>query len=81
MNVDSGMVWERTRSVAERAMRDPKTRESAGELLNRLRELARQDRRRGVERTVLNIAIAVAVASGVAALAAALRRRRGSRAS
>lgn len=74
MNANSGMVWERTRAIAERAARDPKARESAAELLDRLRELAIEDRRRGIGRMLL---VAAVVVGALAALAGVMLRRPG----
>lgn len=72
MNTNSGAVWERTRAVAELAVRDPKARESAAQLVERLRELAMQDQRRNIGRMLMLGALAIAALVAVAGIA--LRR-------
>ena len=74
MNANSGLLWDRTRAVAERAVRDPKTRESAAQLVERLRELAMEDRRRSIGRTLLVGGLAVGT---LIAIAGILLRRSG----
>lgn len=74
MNANSALMWDRTRAVAERAVRDPKARESAAQLVERLRELAREDQRRSIGRTLIVGALAVGALLAVAAI---LLRRSG----
>jgi hypothetical protein len=60
------MSLNRTRDLAERAVRDPGVRESAAELASRLRDLAVEDRARSAGRTFAFSALTLIALIGLA---------------